>query len=1098
MVAAREARFTFTADIDRFFRNLDTAQKKMDDLGNSGDRSAVKVTNSMDRSSAAIQTLGDRSAAAAIRFQTMTQGMLNLSTAAAQTYTSISNLARAENQIAQSTVSVARARDQLATLELKLSAERNKAAPNYDRIALIEQKIGTARADLAVKTDKLKLAEGNLLDIQILFVSNIANTMVSSLQTIKMLKDQHVVATIKQIYYERLANEAIYRSNGTIAVQQGLLVTGIPLLSATTRATIAQTYAQMGLTSAIRATMVALGPLGWALIGIGAAYTAYETNVLGVKDAINGFLGISNEEIGVLHEVQSSLDEAGNAHDRYTDKIMQNNKKIGESLTDMQKANLKYFHELYLNAGTVKEREIYRRQLEFYQKEYGIIPYDRTGGPSQASSQTGGGEDEEEEFDWWVQTAEGQLSTGDLPLNTFGVPNVHPNFNYRFVNNTLVGTGPSKRKFGSPVRRPKSKEEIIEEQRKLDREYWSKTPGVNITPSPYDSLIEEWDVTNFTLTQLMEKREKSTRPYITGRHITVRPITLSAEEMNNLNNAIEEERKKILTIEDQLLPYLKFPNALKKEEDEEERLGKIQYLSQDYWSLTPEQKDRWMEVQVRKDQERIKRGDLDYQEIQAMKKWADQVMLYDEGREGLRMRRDKYGHTGGDLYQWTDDKGEVHTTSKLSDIPILDNLGTPVNWQPTDPGNVAWVKNRELVPSNIGRGPVWGQPDFERILIRQSLDIAANIFQKQRIQDILSGKIPIEQLLKPDKLTLERMLWPTSSTGQDAMLNALGIKAAGSRSYIGTRRGISGLQLSYAIDDHTGKLVKTDRGAIMIKSYLNSINKLKLGGVPKGATEVSGVFNSKDITKKMFSVDLFDASGKFRKELVAEGGMFAPVTNTSLISTKSQPTVIIGKGGPTHWTNRLQAILNRRARGGSKNPFNAANIGKTWESNAAVRSNMLRGSAIQGLEELVLPYDYFGRLGNPQKRTGAISTYQLQSSALAALDDVFLLGQALGVGIPVPSYSYQPPVRMGQNYSISFAQTRQGQSIAFIEALREAQRRQQEIINSRLDRYATPLGLTRNVVQEQLLLGNDGVNDLDNRLRFFEKLEQMQTGTSNF
>lgn len=1071
MVAAREARFTFTADIDRFFRNLDTAQKKMDDLGNSGDRSAVKVTNSMDRSSAAIQNLGDRSAAAAIRFQTMTQGMLNLSTAAAQTYTSISNLARAENQIAQSTVSVARARDQLAILEFKLNAERNKAAPNAEKIALIEQKLGTARADLAVKTDKLKLAEGNLLDVQILFVSSIANTMVSSLQTIKMLKDQHVVATIKQIYHERLVNDAIYRTNGSIAVQQGFLARGIPLLSATTRATIAQTYAQVSLTAAIRATMVALGPLGWAIIGIGAAYTAYETNVLGVKDAINGFLGISNEEIGVLHEVQSSLDEAGNAHDRYTDKIIQNNKKIGESLDYRTKSELQYFHQQYLEAETPEELAAAKKTLEFYQRQHGIEPYNPAGGPSQASSQTGGGE---EEFDWWVPTAEGYLLTDGLPTNNATSSLFH------VINGNLVENRvPTKtRRFNTPIGRFESNARIKDEQKKQFLKNITKAGSPfsgweNITPNPYDSLNEQWFFARDELEQLIQERATYKRSNYTGFQ----------EHIKNLDKAIEEKKAELKALYIQIFGYMDVPNALKKEEDEEERLLKIQYGSAEYLKLTPAEQEKWMEVHVRKDQERIAAGDLDYQEIRAKEAWAKRIESGEE-RETLAKRRGKYGHSGGALYQWIDDKGELQTTSKLSDIPVHKTLGTPiVNYKETDVERIGYIEDGVFTPA---RGqPVTAAQHESAIALQKGLEMW-NALQKKRYEDVTSGKIPIEQLLKPDKLTLERMLWPTSSTGQDAMLNALGIKAAGSRSYIGTRRGISGLSLSYAINDLTGKSVKTDRGEQMIKSYLAFINKQKI--FTKGITSVPGIFDSESIQKKLFR----------EWDQVFEPG------KSKLFATPQQSPA---------------STTTKEMRGAPGWKYYGINFGTKMDAGryASLVAENNKGIVV-ALQEAASRLFSYGSVGHNEFLNidpGALAAVSgvrfgsTKASALSGMGNVAnfvrdigdmgmlpTLARIIGVDVP-PMPGFPMAARFGPRGALTGREMSENRLRSYMASLSSYQASLTNNINAKLDLFANPLGMSRDEVTN-LVLQPEGFNDLENRLRFREKLASMSTGTNNF
>ena len=74
---------------------------------------AVKTKHQVVELGQGIDGTGDKVAASAVNFQTATQGMLNLSTAAVQTFTSISNLDRAHNRAKMSIIAVARAEDLL-------------------------------------------------------------------------------------------------------------------------------------------------------------------------------------------------------------------------------------------------------------------------------------------------------------------------------------------------------------------------------------------------------------------------------------------------------------------------------------------------------------------------------------------------------------------------------------------------------------------------------------------------------------------------------------------------------------------------------------------------------------------------------------------------------------------------------------------------------------------------------------------------------------------------------------------------------------------------------------------------------------------------
>ena len=106
-----------------------------------------QVKGQTDQLGPSVNNLGKNSAAAAVNFQTATQGMLNLSTAAVQTFTSISNLDRAANRLAQSKIAVARAEDLLAAKQLRLNELQEKGLGHTTKAANLTNELATARAD---------------------------------------------------------------------------------------------------------------------------------------------------------------------------------------------------------------------------------------------------------------------------------------------------------------------------------------------------------------------------------------------------------------------------------------------------------------------------------------------------------------------------------------------------------------------------------------------------------------------------------------------------------------------------------------------------------------------------------------------------------------------------------------------------------------------------------------------------------------------------------------------------------------------------------------------------------------------------------------
>ena len=183
MVSGRDATFRFRVDDKQFQQKVRNATEELKKLG----ATTVTVSGNMDKFSGSMAKVGTSSAASAVNFQTATQGALNLSTAMVQTYTSISNLDRANNRAKMSTIAVARAQDLLANKEERLNSLRVAGQQGSQKYLNIQNEIITATADLTVKTEKMGIEQSAVNDIYMLFAANVANVTISSLQTISIL-----------------------------------------------------------------------------------------------------------------------------------------------------------------------------------------------------------------------------------------------------------------------------------------------------------------------------------------------------------------------------------------------------------------------------------------------------------------------------------------------------------------------------------------------------------------------------------------------------------------------------------------------------------------------------------------------------------------------------------------------------------------------------------------------------------------------------------------------------------------------------------------------------------------------------------------------
>ena len=281
-------------------------------------RQAVKVTNDINQSTqrasggvrqleSSMASAGRQSAASAVNFQTMTQGMLNLSTAGVQTFTSMSNLDRAGNRLAQSQIAVARAQDLLNNKQLRLNELMAAGGAHTQKATNLTNELATARGDLLVKTDKLKIEEGALRDIQLLFVTNIANVMISSIQTITTLRNADILTTIRQTATNKLLSLGLLTQ--TKVYQQNGIAIGLNTLKVRTAINVN------------RLLTLSLPVVGVALVAVTLLWEAYTENLGGFRDMVQETLPFMKDQKQLLRDVQGALIDTTSASDDYNSSV---------------------------------------------------------------------------------------------------------------------------------------------------------------------------------------------------------------------------------------------------------------------------------------------------------------------------------------------------------------------------------------------------------------------------------------------------------------------------------------------------------------------------------------------------------------------------------------------------------------------------------------------------------------------------------------------------------------------------------------------------------------------------------------------------------
>ena len=371
MVGRDNVTFSFRIDSAKAqatLRQLEAAVRKVGGTAMTSSRNVDQFSTSIDKS-------GNRAAANAVNFQTATQGMLNLSTAAVQTFTSISNLDRANNRAKMSIIAVARAEDLLNNKRQRLVEMTEAGTTAGGKYANMQREIATATADLTVKQEKQKIEQAAVNDIYMLFASNIANVTISSLQTISILLGQEKMARLASVAAMKLQTFAL--RGQTVAMAQGATVTGAGVLvtHSYTLATFAATRSAQGLTIAVKGLMVAAWPLLAVTVALTAAFAIHETNVLGTKTALDKLLGVEKD-------FESQVKEGRDGIEEYDETLGKLNDTVGSSLPNSfesaTKVMIAYTNSLRENTSVVEQN------VESQIKLHGIIASgrNRQGGSS--------------------------------------------------------------------------------------------------------------------------------------------------------------------------------------------------------------------------------------------------------------------------------------------------------------------------------------------------------------------------------------------------------------------------------------------------------------------------------------------------------------------------------------------------------------------------------------------------------------------------------------------------------------------------------------------------------------------------------------------
>jgi len=232
--------------------------------------------------------------------------------------TGFSRLDKAQLNIEKTQVAIIKSTNTLATQELRYQILVDKGQGATERARITFEKIKATKEDLRVKTDSLRIAEDSLRDTYINLAASLASSVfftISSLVTVfKNVELATVKAGLATIFLRRSQEGAVFSSTAMTAANVRLAWSNV-LATGTTQGLVVATRL---LGTAIKTTLAAIGPLGWAIIAVASAYEVYATNAFGVQDKLHQLLGIETEAQKQQRMLAEATGELGDEYEGLT------------------------------------------------------------------------------------------------------------------------------------------------------------------------------------------------------------------------------------------------------------------------------------------------------------------------------------------------------------------------------------------------------------------------------------------------------------------------------------------------------------------------------------------------------------------------------------------------------------------------------------------------------------------------------------------------------------------------------------------------------------------------------------------------------------
>ena len=284
----------------------------------------AKAFNTIGRSSATAAAQVKMSAAEMNNAKLATVGLMGSVAGLAGSFvtleTSMSNIpkrlnaiAKAESLVETQEVSLQRQGTSLKRLQMQLDKARADGNKTLEEMEILERKVADTRANITLYTGKLSDAQEDLnlkhadyADTLKLMATSVFTTFLTAGATVTIMLSQAATqAKLTTGEYTRLKLATLANSRALKLLHFDLRTAKLRFVEMSATMHTSGTAAQVlqaklkGVELGLKGIWAALGPVGWAIIGITTLYTMWTENTLGIRDATRSTI----QEIQKLWEV---------------------------------------------------------------------------------------------------------------------------------------------------------------------------------------------------------------------------------------------------------------------------------------------------------------------------------------------------------------------------------------------------------------------------------------------------------------------------------------------------------------------------------------------------------------------------------------------------------------------------------------------------------------------------------------------------------------------------------------------------------------------------------------------------------------------------